>query len=63
MDIILIVGPTKQRPYHLYGDERVTPGWPHGDAWAKVMGFPESHDTERHRKKLEELAKKGKKKT
>lgn len=56
----VIVGPTKERPYHLYDDERVSPGWPHGDAWGRMRGFPESHDTERHRKLLEEIAKKKK---
>lgn len=58
MEILTVVGPTKERPYHLYGEERVTPGWPHGDAWGALHGFPETYDTKRHRKKLEELAKK-----
>jgi hypothetical protein len=55
MRVHVVVGPTKERPYHLYDDERVTPGWPHGDAWAKMRGFPKSHDTERHAATLRRL--------
>lgn len=55
MDVMVVVSPTKDRPYHLYNEYRVTPGWPHGDAWGKMRGFPDSHDSERHAAALKRI--------